>query len=97
MVSAAIASARVARQSRVAARMIMGQDHARAAQPGGIGHDISRRQADRSLVARILLDMNAARQAVDMRDYQPFRLFLVAAKAGHEKPPRRIVPVEKCR
>jgi len=77
---AAVARAR----GRVAARVVVGEDHARAAEPGGVGDDPAHRQADRVGMAVVAAQMDAASALVEVGDEQ-----LLAAppfiEAGREK------------
>ena len=65
-------------RGRIAARVVVGEQHARAAEPRRVGDDRAHRQSDRVRAAVVAAKVEAARLVVDMRDPQA----LVAGAIG---------------
>ena len=87
---AAIAGAR----ARIAARMVVCKNHARASMKRGIGDDLSQGEIRSALVSLVARNVKAACIFVDMRDPQALERCVVFREASGEEVARRGQAVE---
>lgn len=82
---------------RIPARVIMSEDHARAAVAGGIGDQLAQRKGGPALVAVMARQMDTAGAVVDMRDPQIFALGIGFGETVGEEAAGRVEAVEQQR
>ena len=88
---------RSAARCRVAARVIVRKDHARAAVDRCIGNDLAQRQFGPAIIAIMPREVDAPRLIIDMGDPQMFLGWIGLGEAIGEESPGRFEAVESQR
>ena len=84
----------VGARGRIAARVVMRQDDARAAVRGGVADYVAEGKGGTANVAVMAGEMDAPRLVVDMGDPQMFAVGTGLGKARGEETPGRLEPVQ---
>ena len=82
---------------RIAARVVVGEDHARAAVDRCIGDDLAQRQFSPAIIAVMPREVDAPRLIIDMGDPQMFRGWIGLGEAIGEESPGRFEAVKSQR
>ena len=77
----------------VAAGVVMGQDHSRAAVGGGVGDDLAQGKGGPTVIAVVARQVDAAGGLVDMGDPQMFALRIGLGEAVGEEAAGRVITV----
>ena len=82
---------------RIAARMIVRNNEARAAQFRSVGDDPADRHGHGGGLTFIMFDVDASGRAVDMRHQQLLTAPILIFETGSKKAARSLMPIEECR
>ena len=74
-------------RTRVAARVVVGEQNPGASVPGGIEDDVAQREIHAACIALVLRHVEAARLTIDVSDPQCFAARVLLGKAAGEEQP----------